>query len=172
MIEGGAKRVLLGVTLAHYATFLAGRSDGLPLGDLVTLTGVQAAAWAKAEHAWGERLLDDLEADGPLAEELRRGMIAAQRRWTRPLPPLDTDLRAYLDFKRAYALPVDAEGFLAARGMRPSDMIRLDALWSERLDQDTGLSSEAVAILAEEPREPVTPAPEPARLRDMEARQQ
>jgi hypothetical protein len=171
MIEGGAKRVLLGVTLTQYATFLAGRADGLPLGDLVTLTGVQAAAWAKAEHAWGERLLDDLEAGGPLAEELCRAMIAAQRRWTRPLPPLDTDLRAYLDFKRAYAVPVDAEGFLAARGMRPSDMIRLDALWSERLDQDTGLSSEAVAILADEPREPVIPAPEPARLRDMEARQ-
>ena len=172
MIEGGAKRVLLGVTLTHYATFLAGRADGLPMADLVTLTGVQAAAWAKAEHAWGERLLDDLEADGLLAEELRQAMIAAQRRWTRPLPPLDTELRAYLDFKRAYAAPVDAEGFLTARGMRPSDMIRLDAMWSERLDQDTGLSSEAVAILADEPREPVTPAPEPARLRDMEARQQ
>ena len=172
MIEGDAKRVLLGVTLTHYATFLAGRADGLPIADLVTLTGVQAASWAKAEHAWGERLLDDLEADGPLAEELRLAMVAAQRRWTRPLPPLDTDLRAYLDFKRAYAAPVDAEGFLATRGMRPSDMIRLDALWSERLDQDTGLSSEAVAILADEPREPVNPAPEPARLRDMEARQQ
>jgi hypothetical protein len=170
MIEGDAKRVLLGVTLTHYATFLAGRADGLPLGDLVTLTGVEAAAWAKAEHAWGERLLDDLEADGPLAEELRQAMIAAQRRWTRPLPPLDTELRSYLDFKRAYAAPLDAEGFLAARGMRPSDMIRLDALWSERLDQDTELSSEAVAILADEPREPVSPAPEPARLRDMEAR--
>ena len=63
MIEGDAKRVLLGVTLTHYATFLAGRADGLPIGDLVTLTGIQAASWAKAEHAWGERLLDDLEAE-------------------------------------------------------------------------------------------------------------
>lgn len=171
MIDGGAKRMLLGVTLTHYATFLAGRADGLPMRDLVALTGVQAGSWAKAEHAWGERLLDDLEAGGSLAEELRHAMIAAQRRWMRALPPLDTELRAYLDFKRAYAVPVDAEGFLAARGMRPSDMIRLDAIWIERLEQDAGLNSEAVAILADEPRAPVIPAPEPARLRDLEARQ-
>lgn len=171
MIDDSAKRVLLGVTLTHYATFLAGRADGLPMGDLVTLTGVKAASWAKAEHAWGERLLDDLESDGPLAEELRQAMIAAQRRWIRPLPPLDTELRAYLDFSRAYAAPVDAEGFLAKLGMRPSDMIRLDALWSERLEQDAGLRAEALAILAEEPRAPATPAPVPARLGDVETRQ-
>jgi len=170
MGEHGENRALLGVTLSQYATFLAGRADGLPLRELVALTGIAPAVWAKAERPWGERLLDDLEAGGALNEELQQAMIDAQRRWVRPLPPLDTDLRAHLDFSRAYAVAVDAAGFLSRVGMHQADMVRLDALWADRLNQDDALRAEAVAILAHDPRPPCVPAPEPARLLEMETR--
>lgn len=153
-----------GVSLRQYATVLAGRADGLPLSELLAHAGVDARHWPKAEEAWGERLLDDLEADGPLEEELERHLGEALRSWARPLPPLDGDLRAWLDFERAWAHEADAGALLGRAGMRPIDMTRLQGLWAERFQNDPALTAEALAILAGEPGAPCTPAPEPARL--------
>jgi hypothetical protein len=132
--------------------------------DVLALAAVPAEVWPRAEEAWGERLLDDLEADGALSDALDASMVEAQKRWLRPLPPLDVDLRAWLDFERAWAFEVDGDAFLAERQMRPSDMTRLRALWSERQAQDPALQARALALLAEEPGPLRAPRPGPARL--------
>lgn len=154
-----------GVSLEQYAILVAGRADELPIEDLLALAGVPAETWPLAEEAWGERLIEDLDADGPLAEALLASIAKARDRWRRPLPPLDVDLRAWLDFDRAWSMEVDGDAFLARFSMRRADMDRLATLWGPRLAADPGLQREALILLADEPRVPPTPKPEPATLR-------
>jgi len=151
-----------GVSLEQYALLVAGLADELPLAELLALAEVPAKAWAGAEEAWGERLLDDLDADGPLAEELQARSAEARRRWDRPLPPLDVEIRAWLDFDRAWAREGDDDAFLARFAMRRADMARLADFWSARLDADPELRRQALVILADEPGEPPVPRPQPA----------
>lgn len=154
-----------GVTLLQYATMLAGREDELPEPEILRLAGIDARTWRHAEPAWSQRILDDLGAGGTLGDELARAMDEARARWSRPLPPLDEDLRAYLDFDRHFAEEPDGEAFLAARGMRSADTARLDALWRGRLAADAALRQKAVAILGEPPGRIVEPSPGPASIR-------
>jgi hypothetical protein len=95
-------------------------------------------------------------------------MADARRRWDRPLPPLDEDLRAWLDFERTLALETEPDKFLSRMRMRPADIPRLQALWAERLHADPALSAQALAILSEEPGLVRAPAAAPARLRERE----
>ncbi len=143
---------------------VAGLGDELALADVLALAGVAPKTWPQAEEAWGARLIDDLDEDGPLAELLGARLAEARRLWARPLPPLDRDLRAWLDFEGAWAREADGDAFLAERGMRRADMARLGDLWVERLGTDPMLKHEALVILADEPGTPPRPAPEPARI--------
>jgi hypothetical protein len=154
-----------GVSLEQYALLVAGLADELPLAELLALAEVPVKAWAAAEEAWGERLLDDLDADGPLAEELQARLAEARCRWDRPLPPLDVEIRAWLDFDRAWAREVEDDAFLARLGMRRADMVRLADFWSARLDADPELRRQALVILADEPGELPVPRPQPATFR-------
>ena len=153
-----------GLSLEQYAIVMAGRADELPLGDVVALAGVPAKTWPAAEEAWGERLIDDLDADGPLTQELEVRLAEARRLWSRPLPPLDSKLRAWFDFERAWMRESDGDAFLADVAMRRADIARLGDLWSERLRADPELQREALMILADEPGKPPVPRPEPARI--------
>jgi hypothetical protein len=153
-----------GVSLEQYAIIVAGRADELPLEDLLALAEVPAEAWPAAEEAWAERLIEDLDADGPLAEELQARLADARRQWSRPLPPLDSDLRAWLDFDRAWACEVDGDAFLGRVAMRRADMARLGDFWAARLSADAELQREALVILADEPGRLPVPKPEPATI--------
>jgi hypothetical protein len=155
-----------GVSLRQYAILVAGLADELPLADLLALTKVAAKVWPRAEEAWGTRMLDDLDADGLLADALEAQLSAARKLWRRPLPPLDTDLCAWLDFERAWMREVDGDAFLAKARMRQADIARLQDFWAERLRDDPAGQREALMILADEPGTPPVPAPEPARLID------
>ena len=154
-----------GVSLEQYAILVAGRADELPLEALLALAEVPAEAWPAAEEAWGERLIEDLDADGPLAEALLALLAKARKRWSRPLPPLDADLRAWIDFDRAWSMEVDGDAFLARFAMGRADMDRLNDLWGPRLSADPELQREALILLADEPRVPPVPKPEPATIR-------
>jgi hypothetical protein len=143
---------------------LRGLEDGLPPAALFELARVVPSTWGAAQQAWEERILDDLEADGTLAERLEAEKARAMMSWKRPLPPLDQELRAWLDFLRTWAHEGDGQGFLAERGMHPSDIVRLQQLWTERMQQDPELQREALTILTEEPRPPGPIRPEPAAL--------
>jgi hypothetical protein len=157
-------QTVAGVTLRQYAIVIAGRADELPLADLLSLAVVPQKAWPRAEEAWGERLLADLDDDGPLADELAVRVSEARKLWERPLPPLDSELRAWLDFERAWAREVDGGAFLAKVGMRAADITRLQDLWAERMGADPTVQRAAMSILAEEPAAPPRPAPGPASI--------
>lgn len=158
------EEAVAGVTLAQYAILCAGREDGLPLADLLSLAEVRPQVWARAEDAWGARLLEDLDGDGPLAEELVALVAEARTLWERPLPPFDTVLRAWLDFERAWAQAVNEDAFLAAFGMRAADVARLQERWAAIAGRDPSVQQEMVRILAEEPENLPRPTPGPARI--------
>ncbi|MBI4955273.1 MAG: hypothetical protein HY908_24835 [Myxococcales bacterium] len=151
------------VTLAAFATVVVGLEDGLPLAELLLRVGLPAEAWAAAREAWEERVVDDLEAGGTLAEELEAAKTRALLGWERGLAPLDRELRAYLDFERALAAADDAEAFLRAHGLRSSDPLRLLGVWAPRL-ADPEVQREALAILNELPGDVPPVEASPARL--------
>ncbi len=153
------------ITLRQYAIVVAGRADELPLAEVLALAEVQTKTWRRAEEAWGERLLADLDADGSLADELAARLTEARKLWERSLRPLDSDLAAWLDFERAWEREVEGDAFLAGVGMRPADILRLQDLWAERMAADPALLHEVVRIRADEPGVCVRPTPGPVRIR-------
>jgi hypothetical protein len=159
------EETVAGITLRQYAIVVAGRADELPLVEVLALAEVPAKTWRRAEEAWGERLLADFDADGSLADELTARLTEARNLWERPLPPLDGDLAAWLDFERAWEGAVEGDAFLTGVGMRPADMLRLQDLWAERMAADASLVREVVRVRAEEPRPHVRPMPGPVRIR-------
>lgn len=145
-----AAEELGGVTLEQYAAVCAARADGLSPEACFAAGGVDPRSFAAAGGLWDRRLLADLTDGGPLAEALEVCKGRALLRWSRPLPPLDTDLRAWLDFERAYMLETNDAAFLEARSMRRIDLLRLHASWQRRFE-DPVVRAEAAAILAEPP---------------------
>jgi hypothetical protein len=159
----GAPPAQHGVPLDVWGVVLAGLGDGFPLEELLAHVGVDERRWVLADTAFNEALVDDVEAGGTLAEALDEAMREARKRWTRAIPPLDLELRAWLDFYRAW---VDAEApleYLRARGLRATDIHRIQAHWRARLAEEPALRAEALSIL-EAPPGPV-PEPRPKRAR-------
>lgn len=148
-----------GVSFTAFATVQAGLDDGFSLEQMLAFVGVAKSAWARAEAAWSERILDDLEAGGALDEALYTAKAQAQRGWLRRLPPLDTDLDAWLAFSMEWAQVTDPGPFLSELGMRMADLTRLETLWGARLEADPALKMQAVRILSEPPRPFPKPAP-------------
>jgi hypothetical protein len=149
------------ITLAQIALVRAAVGDGLTLAAAIAHAGVPALAYTRASLALDQRVLADLDAGGTLAEELGRAIDDAQKTWERKLPPLDEELDAWLDFDRAWAEEVDADAWLAERGMRPADVRRLQNLWAERFEADRELATRAVLRLADVAGPPPIPRPEP-----------
>ncbi len=153
-----------GVSFKAWAFVLAGQDAGLAREDLLAHLDIGEEQWHLADEALNEALLDDVEAGGTLSERLDEAMVEARSSWTRPIPPLDVELRAWLDFHRAWAAEQDPIAFLQARGMRASDIHRLHAHWTTRLAEDEALRAEALAILEAPPGPVREPHPKPPRL--------
>ncbi len=160
----GAEQEHEGVSFRAWGFVLAGLDAGLRLEDLLTHLDLGEERWRRADEAFNEALLDDVEAGGTLSEQLDCAMRAARRSWVRPVPPLDADLRSWLDFFRAWANDRDPIAFLGAHGLRASDMHRLHEQWTVRLREDPALQVQALAILEAPPGPVPEPLPEPPRL--------
>jgi hypothetical protein len=160
----GAEHVHEGVSFQAWAFVLAGLGDGLALEELLVHVELDAERWESASAAFQEALLDDVELGGTLSEGLDDAMRDARRSWIRPIPPLDVELRAWLDFHRAWASDEAPMAFLLTRGLRAADIHRLQEHWMAKIAGDRALREEALAIL-EAPAGPVPePRPEPPRL--------
>lgn len=155
-----------GVTFEAWAFVLAGLGDGLLQEELLAHLGITDEHWDLASAAFQDDILDDLEAGGMLTEAFDEAMRAARASWSRPIPPLDTDLRAWLDFYRAWTAAESPMGLLEAHGLRGADIHRLHHHWSDRLAKDEVMQREALTILEGPPGPMPAPKPEPARLRE------
>jgi hypothetical protein len=153
-----------GVAFGAYAFVTAGLSDGLPLEELLAHEDVDPRLWRSAEAAWLVRLTDDVEKGGLLCLELGALQARARESWARAIPPLDRELRAWLDFQRLLAERDDPLGYLASLGVTLGDMVRIQGDWTALLVKDAALREEAARVL-EQPAEPVeVPRPAPPRL--------
>ena len=153
-----------GVTFEAWAFVLAGLGDGLPEDELLAHLGITEDHWHIANAAFQEDILDDVEAFGTLTETLDEAMRAARTTWSRRIPPIDTDLRAWLDFFRAWAAADAPMALLEANGLRATDIHRLNQHWSDKLATDEALRNEALAILASPPGPTPAPKAESPRL--------
>lgn len=168
-IPNDRERAHQGVTFEAWAFVLAGLGDGLPEDDLLAHLGITEERWHLANAAFQEDVLDDVEAGGALTEAFDEAMRAARESWSRPIPPLDTDLRAWLDFYRSWTAAESPVQLLEEHGLRAADIHRLHQYWSGKLAKDEELRREALAIL-ESPAGPMpAPKPEPPRLRALTA---
>lgn len=153
-----------GVTLTQFAFVRAGLVDGLELDALLGFLRLDAPTWEAAERAWDEQVLDAIEDEPSFLDALDAAKAAARTHWTRRIPPLDDDLRAWFDFLQAWLGHADPTGFLEEMKVSVADVTYLHRLWSDRLAGDAKLRAEALSILGEERREPPVPAPERPRL--------
>lgn len=147
------------VSLAQYAAVQAGLAEGIDLEIVLENEQIAPATWLDAEDAWSDRLLDDLEQDGPLQPAFDEHLAEAQARYGRRVPPLDESLDAWLDFVRHWSAAAEPVAFLARLELRASDIIRLHRTWSQRMAIDPALAQQAQDILLREPGELCNPRP-------------
>jgi hypothetical protein len=147
------------VTLAQYAAMLAGVAEGHELARVLAHEDIDPARWPEAEEAWAERLADEAGVESELLAQFDEHLAAAQDRYGRRLPPLDEDLRAWLDFRRGWMMDADPPALLRRTGLRTAEVARLCRFWSKRLEADPALAEQAQAILSESPGEMRVPAP-------------
>ncbi|WP_437731307.1 hypothetical protein [Sorangium sp. So ce1335] len=156
---------IAGVALSAYASVLAYVAEGVPLEQCLDHAAIPAAAWPEVEAAWSARLAESAMEDGALIAACDEHRLAAQAHVDRKVPPLDTELRAWLDFFRTFTAAEDPLGFLEARGLGEGDVFRLLGVWHERIASDEGVRNEATAILAAAPGPPPEVRPEPPTLK-------
>jgi hypothetical protein len=147
------------VTLAQYAAMLAGVAEGHELARVLAHEGIDPARWPEAEETWAERLADEAGVESELLAQFDEHLAAAQDRYGRRLPPLDEDLRAWLDFRRGWMMDADPPALLRRTGLRTAEVARLCRFWSKRLEVDPALAEQAQAILSESPSEMPVAAP-------------
>ncbi|MEP7120061.1 MAG: hypothetical protein ABJE95_04085 [Byssovorax sp.] len=156
--------VLSGVSLAQYAAVQAGLAEAIDIAIVLEHEGVDPASWLDADDAWSDKILDDLEHDGPLQQAFDDHLAEARTRYGRRVPPLDERLDAWLDFVRHWSAAAEPIAFLAQLGLRASDVLRLHGTWSTRLALEPALAQEAQEILLREPGEIAVPRPGPRDL--------
>src|SRR5271170_6368030 len=145
------ERRVHGVSLAEYAAVLAGLAEGHQLGRVLAHEGIEPAHWPGAEEAWSDRLAEAAGAEDDLQGAFDEHLAVAQDRYGRRLPPLDENLRAFLDFRRRWSMDANPHALLERLGLRIGEVARLCRLWSKRLAADPALAAEELALLREEP---------------------
>jgi hypothetical protein len=156
--------VVDGVPLSAFAAVRAFTVEGIPLETSLAHVGIASQSWPAVEAAWEGRLAKgEATDDRGLADAYAEHLTAARAQVIRPLPPLDEDLRAWLDFMCAFGAGGDALGFLAARGMTESDVFRLLSIWKERL-KDEAVRKQYDEIAGSPPGPAPEVRPEPPRL--------
>ncbi len=156
------------VTFEHYAFVTAGLSDGLGLDELLEHLDIDPHAWPRAEAYWIEVLTRDAEQGALKSLELGELQASARQAWARAVPPLDDDLRAWVDFQRLLTAKSDPVQHLRSLGLVPADLLRIQALWTERLSADADLRSDLAAHMQRSPEPvevhpPVRPSLKPAK---------
>lgn len=139
------------VTFEQYAFVTAGVADGIKLADLLEYQEIDPASWEMADEGFLDLLLDDVDAGALLTLRLGDLQLEARQLWRRSMPPLDTDLRAWLDFQRGLGLEEKPHERLRALGIGVGELGLLHREWSERLEKDTALRAEAAEILKDAP---------------------
>jgi hypothetical protein len=124
------------VTLAQFAGVRAGLSEELALGDVLRNEAIDASAWGAALMLWNERLTHETQ----IAVRYRAAIAEAHHRYPRPVPPYDNDAGLWLYFARQWSAERDPHRLLARVGLRASDVVRLERLWSARLAQHPDLA--------------------------------
>ncbi len=153
------------ISLETYAFVTAGLADRLELNALLEYRAVDPRDWNQGNEIWVERILDDLDEGAELSLQVDTLRQKAREHWWRPIPPLDDDLRAWLDFQRGLAELSDPIDYLESIPLTAGEIGALARLWGQRFATEPVLIEQARAILAE-PLEPVTvPAPPPAKLK-------
>lgn len=140
------------VPLDRYATVLVMRQEGIPLDEAIARADVPPRAWAKAESAWEARIA---RAEEELIGELDAAFAAAQDRLARPIPPIDRDLAAWLDFLRHWSADPSPMALLERLGLRVQDVFRLQRTWGRRLKEDDALRQSMSRII----QQPLGPMP-------------
>ena len=123
---------MLGVPLSVYAAVRGFTAEGVPLAESLAHAAIAPEAWPAVEAAWSARLAESAHDDLSLITACDEHRFRAEAHVERPLPPLDEELRAWLDFFRAFTAAADPLAFLAEHRLVEADLFRLLALWQAR----------------------------------------
>lgn len=156
---------VLEVPLSVYAAVLGYTTESVPLEMSLDHAALTAEEWPAVDAAWTARLAESAMGDGALIEACDQHRFASEAHVERSLPPLDEDLRSWLDFFRAFTAAEDPLGFLEIRRLVEVDLFRLLSLWQARSASEKTLQEATARILAEPPGPIPRVEPRPAALR-------
>jgi hypothetical protein len=156
---------MLGVPLSVYAAVRGYTAEGVPLAESLAHAAIAPEAWPAVEAAWSARLAESAHEDLSLILACDEHRARAEAHVERPLPPLDEDLRAWLDVFRAFTAAADPLAFLAERRLVEVDLFRLLALWQARSAADQALREEHARLLGEPAGPPPKVEPRPPTLK-------
>jgi hypothetical protein len=150
------------ISFEDYAFVSAGVADGLELAVLLRHLEVDPEVWRLGEQIWRERLRQDDSIEGGLHERLANEQEHARELWSRPIPPLDDDLDAWIDFQRHLLEQPNPLAHLEQLGITFGDLARLATLWQGRIHQDRTLLERMAKRLTEPPADVrIAPLPPP-----------
>jgi hypothetical protein len=147
------------ISLEEYAFVTAGLMDEIDLADLLACRAIDAPVWNSGREFWEARILDEVALTGGISDRLSALRLESRRLWHRPVPPLDDDLRAWLDFQRTVLSRPNPLAELARIPITLGDLTAIQTLWQERLTSDDELARQVAKILASEPQDVVVPPP-------------
>jgi hypothetical protein len=150
-VQPPSDQVIAGVRLDKYASVHAAVGDGFPLPAVLEHEGIAADAWDDIETAWAKALLHSFKGEGHLVVAYDEQLLAAKDRLWRAMPPIDRDVRLWLDFLRHWAAAEEPSAFLAHHRVGAGDFTRLHRHWSARLEHDEALRGDAFQALCAEP---------------------
>ncbi len=156
---------LLGVPLSVYAAVLGYSAEGVPLAESLDHAAIPLEDWPTISAAWSAHLAERSHEDPALLVACDQHRFVAEAHVERPLPPLDEDLRAWLDFFRAFSAAEAPFEYLAQHHLIEGDLFRLLALWQARTAADQALREVHARLLGEPPGPPPEVSPRPPALK-------
>lgn len=152
------------VSLESYAMVIAAQSAGAPLFRALRIAGVSPPEWDAASHHY-PRLIDESAAtDLVTLVAFDAALLEAKRKLDPRLEPIESEVTAFVQFRKHFVTAADPIAFLAEREVPIGMYARIESDWSARVAEDESL---AAAIQAAE-QAPLGDCPvlwrEPSRL--------
>ena len=149
------------VSCAHFFCVIAAGLDNLPTPAVLAWLGVSETAYAFAGPRWEARVDAELTRENSAFDELYTELLGrALQLWSRPVPPLDTDVEAFISYQKQSQLAAHPGQLAARSGLTVGDEIRLTRLWQSRFHEPE-IRAQAARALAAPPLPLPTLSPPP-----------
>ncbi|WP_437971124.1 hypothetical protein WMF04_18345 [Sorangium sp. So ce260] len=129
------------ISLESYAAVMAGLGAGLDLWRALAHAGVPPAAWERGCERWQARIDESAASDLALLVDFDAALLIAKRRFEPTFEPIESDVRAWANFRRHFVTAADPIAFLSRHELPLATYARVEASWANRVLMDEALAA-------------------------------